>query len=280
MTTVIPSTAAAMNYYELLEVDPEARKEDIRKSYRRLVKKFHPDANPGRAKWAASKFRDLKSAYDILIDDEGRRNYDASLRPQPEKENVDARATLRRRPEDSRAQARLILLHLLDEQWDEAMSIYNSMRNKEFDFELRKYLDMRDYLDGEFLLGEALERHGDWRKALRLYENVYLEERDLPLRYFLPIVKERIKEIYCKRVVRQVTPTEAIEIYEKLLAMGFCKKTGAHLHKKISECYFKLHETKKAGAHLKLALEMEPRLKGAQKICQKLGVSWKSRKAS
>ncbi len=280
MTTAMVSAGVAVNYYELLEIDPEARKEDIRKSYRRLVKKYHPDANPTRTKWAADKFRDLKTAYDALISDEGRRRYDASLRPTPDKENDDARTTLRRRPEDSRAQARLILLHLLDEQWEDAMDLYNRMRSREFDFELRKYLDMRDYLDGEFLLGEALERHGDWRKALRLYENVYLEERDLPLRYFLPIVKERIKEIYCKRVVRQVASTEAIAIYEKLLAMGFCKKTGAHLHKKISECYFKLKDTKRAGAHLKLALEMEPRLKGAQKICQKLGVGWKSRKAS
>ena len=52
--------------------------------------------------------------------------------------------------------------------------------------------------------------------------------------------------------------------------MGVSKKTEAYLHKKIAESYFKASQEKKARFHLKRAFDLEPKLKGAQKICEKL----------
>lgn len=60
------------DYYKILNVDKNASKEDIRKSYRKLSKKFHPDVNPN----GEDKFKEISEAYETLIDDEKRRNYD------------------------------------------------------------------------------------------------------------------------------------------------------------------------------------------------------------
>ena len=65
---------------------------------------------------------------------------------------------------------------------------------------------------------------------------------------------------------------ESVKIYEKVMAMGVSKKTEAYLHKKIAESYFKGSVEKKARVHLRRAFELEPKLKGAQKICEKLSV--------
>lgn len=63
-----------MNFYEILGVSPDSSKEEIKKAYRNLVLKYHPDKNKDPI--APQKFMDVKNAYDILSDDERRREYD------------------------------------------------------------------------------------------------------------------------------------------------------------------------------------------------------------
>ena len=63
-----------MNFYKILEVDKNANKQDIRKSYRKLVLKYHPDKN--NSKEAIGKFKDIQIAYETLYDDNKRMNYD------------------------------------------------------------------------------------------------------------------------------------------------------------------------------------------------------------
>jgi molecular chaperone DnaJ len=64
------------DYYEVLGVNRDATEEEIRKSYRKLAMKFHPDRNPGN-KEAEEKFKEIKEAYEILCEPEKRRAYDA-----------------------------------------------------------------------------------------------------------------------------------------------------------------------------------------------------------
>ena len=63
------------DYYEVLGVDKSADEEAIKKAYRTLAKKYHPDANPGDAE-AEKKFKEASEAYAILSDPEKKRQYD------------------------------------------------------------------------------------------------------------------------------------------------------------------------------------------------------------
>lgn len=65
----------AENCYQALQVFPGSSMEEIRKSYRRLAMKFHPDKNPGN-EMAAKRFLAIREAYDLLSDPQRRTEYD------------------------------------------------------------------------------------------------------------------------------------------------------------------------------------------------------------
>ena len=66
------------NYYQILNVRPTASEADIKRSYRVLAKRYHPDVNPGDAA-AADKFADINEAHSVLSDPKTRAEYDAKL---------------------------------------------------------------------------------------------------------------------------------------------------------------------------------------------------------
>ena len=63
------------NYYEILGVSKNATADEIKKAYRTLAFKYHPDRNPGDTA-AEEKFKQINAAYDVLGDESKRRNYD------------------------------------------------------------------------------------------------------------------------------------------------------------------------------------------------------------
>ncbi len=63
------------DYYKTLEVTKGASADDIKKSYRKLARKYHPDANKGDAK-AEEKFKEISEAYTVLSDEKRRKEYD------------------------------------------------------------------------------------------------------------------------------------------------------------------------------------------------------------
>lgn len=63
------------DYYKILGVDKKATQEEIKKAYRKLARKYHPDVNPND-KEAEAKFKDVNEANEVLSDEEKRKKYD------------------------------------------------------------------------------------------------------------------------------------------------------------------------------------------------------------
>ena len=68
--------AQKRDYYEVLGVSKSATDEELKKAYRRLAKKYHPDANPDNKAEAERKFKEVNEAYETLSDKQKRQMYD------------------------------------------------------------------------------------------------------------------------------------------------------------------------------------------------------------
>src|SRR6202007_2360937 len=72
--------AGRPDYYKTLGVGKGASDEEIKKSYRKLARQYHPDRNPGDKK-AEEKFKEISQAHDVLSDPDKRKAYDRSQGP-------------------------------------------------------------------------------------------------------------------------------------------------------------------------------------------------------
>ena len=71
------------DYYQILNVSRDASDQDIKKAFRRLAVKYHPDRNPDNEQEAGEKFKEINEAYEVLRDEQRRRQYDMLLSGYP-----------------------------------------------------------------------------------------------------------------------------------------------------------------------------------------------------
>lgn len=86
-----------INPYEVLNLQPTASKDEIRKAYRTLARKYHPDSNPNN-KAAEEKFKQINDAYTILSDEVKKADYDRSQRQQSQAASNTKTTTAKPRP--------------------------------------------------------------------------------------------------------------------------------------------------------------------------------------
>jgi molecular chaperone DnaJ len=64
------------DYYQILGIKRDAVSEDIKKAFRQLALRYHPDQNPGNQKESEEKFKEINEAYEVLSDEHKRQYYD------------------------------------------------------------------------------------------------------------------------------------------------------------------------------------------------------------
>ena len=74
-TVLVKQIMSKRDYYEVLGVDKQTEAKEIKKAYRRVAMKYHPDRNPDDPE-AENKFKEASEAYEILSDNQKRAAYD------------------------------------------------------------------------------------------------------------------------------------------------------------------------------------------------------------
>ena len=91
--------------YKALGISREASQDDIRKAHRKLVREYHPDANPEDPR-AEGRFKEVQQAYEVLSDEKKRREYDEGLRASSRGRSGGARSRESSRESSSRPRTR------------------------------------------------------------------------------------------------------------------------------------------------------------------------------
>ena len=263
-----------INYYQVLQVQEGSDRAEIRNSFRKLAKKYHPDKTKANGISSEDKIKLLIKAYKTLTDSKKRIQYDTKL----QSNNIRIRDFYyRENPKrgsgkyDLRSQAKMVLNDLLNKNGPLAVKNYERLKEENKEFELLAFLNLKDYLDCKFLLAEEYEKQGHYELAFKMYEYVYQEENGNPSRkHFLEEIKERIIRLSCKKLIKLMQPDAAITYLSRALNLKLSKNEEAFIYKKIADCYVASGEWDNALERFNKALSLCPNLKGAQTLKSKL----------
>ena len=264
--------------YQVLEVERFAGRSDIRRSFCRLVKKFHPDRNRDCPSEAAARLREVVNAYRVLSDHESKLIHDQRLRFEQQADTSVSWERFLRRQSDLEVRCRQMFNDLLNGIGERSLRCYEDTVREHPDLDLLTILGIKDYLDFKFLLGEEYEIRGNLTSALVHYEEVYHEEKEEPRqRFFFDEVEDRLKRIYCNRIIRQCTPAEAVDYYRRALVLRQSKRDQAQINKKIAECCLQIGDIAGARRALSEAMRLFPSIKGLDRLSARLNRSTAAR---
>ena len=263
-----------INYYHVLHVQEGSARDEIKNSFRKLVKKYHPDKNKAKGISSEDKIKLLIKAYKTLTDSEKRIHYDSLLQNENTRDfyyNERAEVEREKYKYDLKSQARIVLNDLLNKNGYQAVKNYERLKEENKDFKLLNFLDIKDYLDCKFLLAEQYEEQKNYKLAFELYEYVYQNEDGNPARkLLLEEIKERIIRLSCKKLVKLAEPSMAITYLTRVLKLKVNKNEKAFIYKKIADIYITSGEWDNALTSFNKAMSLCPNLKGIQTLKNKL----------
>lgn len=260
-------------HYTTLGINSTATRQQVKRAFRDMTKRFHPDRNAKRAEWAHVQMKRILEAHRVLSDQILREEYDIRLAAQSAAVRKPVSNLKHRREGDSLAsQCERILFDLLSGQEDRAVENYEKLQHA--GAELAHCLELRDWVDCKFLLAEHYARRGRCREALALYEELHQSETaQKRFSHFIQEVRERIFNLCSRDLPSGASPTAAAEFYLRALGLDLPRPRKAFLHKKLAECYLELDDNDSALRHLRIAFQLKPDMKGATKICRRLGTT-------
>ena len=282
------------DYYQILEVKRNATALEIKRAFRRLAKRYHPDKNPEQIAFAEQMFREVCRAYNTLCDKKQKSDYDRTLQT-IERQRKAREAYLEKlsKLNQSYAKLELLLEALLHQNYETGISLYEQLchNNKKIGkaWRIDDFLSYEESRDCEFLIAEAyqnlgfsngdassiFERHRKIKQAMLMYESLLSAEARRPcFRHFTREVKERLKFIYLYHFsVDGYDQTHHIPL-TKIRALKLPKRETAWMYKKIAEFYVEIDRLPEARTVLKMAFELQPHLTGAKKICRTLNIEY------
>ncbi len=282
------------DYYQILEVGRDATAQEIKRAYRNLAKRYHPDKNPERTAFAEKMFREVCSAYNTLQDKKRKSDYDRTLRTiERQQRSHEVYLDRLNRLNQTYAKLELLLQALLHHNYETGVSMYEQLQHhsQKIGKELRidDFLSYEESRDCEFLVAEAyqklgfsngdpssvLDRYRKIEQAMLIYESLLSAEAKRPcFRHFIREVKDRLKFIYLYHFsVEGYDQTHPIPL-TKIRELKLSKRETAWMYKKIAEFYVEIERFPEARTVLKMAFELQPRLTGAKKICQTLNMGY------
>lgn len=268
-----------INYYQVLQVEEGSDRDEIKNSFRKLVKQYHPDKNKTNGISSEDKIKLLITAYKTLTDTEKRVHYDTQLQDSYTSDYFHkVSAEKETNKYDLKSQAKMVLHDLLNKNGSQAVKNYECLKEENKGFELISFLGLKDYLDCKFLLAEEYEKQGNCELAFTLYESVYQRENNNPARrYLLEEIKERTVRLSCKKLAKQLKTEQAITYLLRTLGFHLNKNERAFVYKKIAACYIELGEWNNALDNFDMAISICPNLKGTQTIKNKLNKHFSQR---
>ena len=282
------------DYYQILEVGRDATAQEIKRAYRNLAKRYHPDKNPERTAFAEKMFREVCSAYNTLQDKKRKSDYDRTLWTiERQQRSHEVYLDRLNRLNQTYAKLELLLQALLHHKYETGISMYEQLQHhsQETGKKLRidDFLSYEESRDCEFLVAEAyqklgfsngdpssvLDRYRKIEQAMLIYESLLSAEAKRPcFRHFIQEVKDRLKFIYLYHFsVEGYDQTHPIPL-TKIRELKLSKRETAWMYKKIAEFYVEIDRFPEARTVLKMAFELQPRLTGAKKICQTLNMGY------
>ncbi len=262
------------NHYLTLGIENGASEEEIKRAFRRLAKKFHPDKNLGRERIAERKFKKVIAAYQVLRNRESRTAYDQMLTSSRQTARDNRRANLRKKAKNDVAYLCQLILHeLLNQNAQDALEMYENLISVEPHFNFNSYMNYSDIMDCEFLLAEAYHQRDRLPEAAQLYERIL--EREKKKAYFRGFAQEirlMARDVYIQSIIRANRSEDVLLNLEKILSMDLSKREAAWIHKKAAEAYYRTNDIDNALKSLTLAFQINPKLSGAKNISKKLGI--------